>query len=122
MEPRRMTAAFAYTLALRTKALAERFDHVAREFSSLADEIKGLREVLSAWERDAPGEIANPYPETVVDEASGVEVSGDLHRAWDEGFRAGMHTAAGLVGEVLKEMLENFTSKTERRPHEDLPR
>ena len=31
----------------------------------------------------------NPYPKTIIDEVSGVEVSCDAHRHWQEGFEAG---------------------------------
>ena len=30
-------------------------------------------------------EPANPYPATITDEASGIEVPNELHRAWKEG-------------------------------------
>lgn len=31
----------------------------------------------------------NPYPDKLVDEASGIEVSNPQHKAWDEGCKAG---------------------------------
>ena len=34
-------------------------------------------------------EVRNPYPETMVDEASGVEVSDIRHQVWAEGYAAG---------------------------------
>jgi hypothetical protein len=31
----------------------------------------------------------NPYPKTIIDEASGEEVSNPLHKAWQEGYESG---------------------------------
>lgn len=32
----------------------------------------------------------NPYPETITDEATGIQVSNPLHKAWEEGFEAAL--------------------------------
>jgi len=47
-------------------------------------------------------EVKNPYPEYILDEASGVEVAGDLHRAWDEGFIAGMKVTVDALKRAIE--------------------
>lgn len=32
----------------------------------------------------------NPYPETIIDEASGIEVTNNEHYIWEDGFKAGI--------------------------------
>jgi len=45
--------------------------------------------------------MENPYPETLVNETSGVEVPDNRHRIWDEGFEAGSHCIIERVGRDL---------------------
>ena len=40
----------------------------------------------------------NPYPETLIDEVSGIEVLGIRHQLWEEGYRAGKED-----GKVIKD-------------------
>jgi hypothetical protein len=45
--------------------------------------------------------IKNPYPESLVDEASGIEVPDSRHRIWAEGYRAGRKDKA-IISSVMK--------------------
>ena len=51
----------------------------------------------------------NPYPETITDEVSGVEVPNDLWRAWQEGQNATLKAVIKWLGEIIegwREMLK----------------
>ncbi len=45
----------------------------------------------------------NPYPQNIEDEASGVLVTNDEHRAWQGGYEAGWNEAKAIVQKVNAE-------------------
>ncbi|MFC1980688.1 hypothetical protein ACFLVN_00325 [Chloroflexota bacterium] len=47
------------------------------------------------------GKRINPYPEYMVDEASGIEVPDIRHRAWAEGYRVGRESRQ-VIKTVIK--------------------
>ena len=45
----------------------------------------------------------NPYPKELLDEVSGILVSNQKHKIWQEGYIAGWNEAKGLVKKVNAE-------------------
>jgi len=45
--------------------------------------------------------MKNPYPLKIIDETSGIEVESSLHRAWEEGYRAGIREVEALLEHLL---------------------
>ncbi len=42
--------------------------------------------------------MKNPYPQTITDEASGLKVSSEKHRIWQEGYKACQDRMIQLIG------------------------
>ena len=41
--------------------------------------------------------MKNPYPKTITDEPSGIEVSNTEYKIWDEGHKVGMYEVADWI-------------------------
>jgi len=55
----------------------------------------------------------NPYPPTIVDEHSGVEVPNDAHRIWNEGYYAAILDVMGMLFEGLNKVWPTAVSLIE---------
>jgi len=60
----------------------------------------------------------NPYPELLIDEASGIEISDIRHKIWSEGFKTGREHRQGIksVIKASNGMVLVFDDKGEQIP------